>query len=80
MTGDVVLETLRKIVADSHIEVPEINADSRFADLEIDSLVLLELSVVLERTCGVKIFEDELVEAGTVRAVMALLEERSAVG
>ncbi|WP_369356788.1 acyl carrier protein [Streptomyces sp. cg2] len=56
-------------------EVDEgITATTKFTDLELDSLIMLELSVVLERTYGVRIPEDELLDAGNVAGVASLIE------
>ncbi|MET7801228.1 acyl carrier protein [Streptomyces decoyicus] len=44
-----------------------------FTDLDLDSLVLVELAVILSRTYGVPVDESELAEAGTVDEVVALL-------
>ncbi|WP_330301272.1 phosphopantetheine-binding protein [Streptomyces sp. NBC_00503] len=54
----------------------EITASTSFAELELDSLVLLELSVLLEQKYRVRIPEDELVEADNVNAVVAIVDHR----
>jgi acyl carrier protein len=40
---------------------------------------MLELSVIIERKYGIKIAEDELVEAGSVTGVVVLMESRGSV-
>ncbi|MEU9069057.1 phosphopantetheine-binding protein [Streptomyces sp. NPDC048109] len=55
----------------------DITGTTAFADLELDSLVLLELSVLLEKQFGVHIPEDELADAGTVEAVADLVSTRA---
>jgi acyl carrier protein len=55
----------------------DITGTTAFADLELDSLVLLELSVLLEKQYGVHIPEDELADAGTVAAVADLVSSRT---
>jgi acyl carrier protein len=52
----------------------EITPTTGFSDIDIDSLVMLELSVILEREYGKRIPEDELMEAGNADAIAALLE------
>jgi len=50
-----------------------ITADTTFDSLEVDSLVLVELAVILERTYGVRIEDSELAAAGTVGAAAAVV-------
>jgi acyl carrier protein len=51
----------------------DITPTTPFAELDMDSLVLVELAVILSRTYGVPVDESELAEAGTVDEVVALL-------
>jgi acyl carrier protein len=51
----------------------DITPTTPFSDLDLDSLVLVELAVILSRTYGVPVDESELAEAGTVDEVVALL-------
>lgn len=60
----------------SKLALGEITASTSFAELELDSLVLLELSVLLEQKYRVRIPEDELVEADNVNAVVAIVDHR----
>lgn len=47
-------------------------------DIELDSLAVVELSIMLEAEFGIKITDDELLEADTVGDMVALMEERGA--
>ncbi|MFC9454169.1 acyl carrier protein [Streptomyces sp. NPDC056983] len=51
----------------------DITPTTPFTDLDLDSLVLVELAVILSRTYRVPVDEAELAEAGTVDDVVALL-------
>ncbi|MFY1634212.1 acyl carrier protein [Solwaraspora sp. WMMB335] len=64
----------RKFQLDRAALVPE----ATFQDLELDSLDMVELSLVIEKELGVAISDDELIQAGTVGAVRDLAESRSA--
>ena len=50
-----------------------VSPTSRFAELEIDSLILLELSVMLEQKFGARLDEDTLADAGSIDAVARLV-------
>ena len=50
-----------------------VSPTSRFTELEIDSLILLELSVMLEQRFDVRLDEDVLSEAGSIDAVAGLV-------
>jgi len=47
-------------------------------DIELDSLAVVELSIMLEAEFGLQVTDDELLEAENVGAMVALLEERGA--
>ncbi|MFI9269344.1 acyl carrier protein [Kitasatospora sp. NPDC052896] len=51
-----------------------ITPSTGFFEIELDSLVMLELSVILESEYGIRIPEDDLLAAGSADAVAALLE------
>ncbi|WP_035791735.1 acyl carrier protein [Kitasatospora mediocidica] len=53
----------------------EITASTAFADLDLDSLVMLELSVLLEQKLGARLTDEQLIEAGSVNAIAALLHD-----
>lgn len=50
-----------------------ITPETPFAELELDSLVMLELSVQLEQRYGAHIPEEDLVDAGSIGAVVPLI-------
>ncbi|MDG6106918.1 hypothetical protein Daura_28300 [Dactylosporangium aurantiacum] len=54
-------------------------ADTPFTDLDLDSLVLLELATQLKRDHGVNLTEDDLLVAGTPERVAALVGDRAPV-
>ncbi|HEX5568114.1 MAG TPA: acyl carrier protein [Streptomyces sp.] len=75
-------EELRELIAEV-LELPadEITDDARFKeDLEVDSLISLELAVRLEERYGVKVDEEAIAELGSFRKVSELVRERLATG
>ncbi|MDT0541990.1 MULTISPECIES: phosphopantetheine-binding protein [Streptomyces] len=54
--------------------VPEATRD----DVELDSLAVVELSLVLDKEFGIVVSDDELLEMPTIGDMARLLEERSA--
>ncbi|WP_405791536.1 acyl carrier protein [Streptomyces sp. NBC_01506] len=63
----------------TNFEVPAgTTAHSDFADLDLDSLVLIELAVVLRKQYGVEVAEHELATAGTAAKVAELLSAKGA--
>jgi acyl carrier protein len=74
------LDELRAIVADVlDVEPAEVTDEADFvADLRLDSLIALEVTVALERRYGVRIDEDEIGELTTLGAVHALLGRKLA--
>lgn len=69
-------EDLRELIADI-IDVPvaEIGDDVHFVeDLEVDSLMALEITVRLEKRYGVKLADTELAEVTTLRGTYDLLD------
>ena len=56
-----------------------IAADAPFSDLEIDSLALLELSVLLEQEYGVRLSEEDILEANSAERVTGLMESARTV-
>ncbi|MCX5236674.1 acyl carrier protein [Streptomyces prunicolor] len=53
-----------------------ITASTPFSDLELDSLVMVELSVILQRQYGVLVPEEELADARDVNDIVSLMEDR----
>ncbi|OKI02372.1 hypothetical protein A6A06_15115 [Streptomyces sp. CB02923] len=72
-------EHLREIlVGKLHIAPEHITVDATHDDIELDSLALVELSLVLAKELGVHVSDDELARTPTVAAIVHLIEERSA--
>lgn len=70
-------EELRAAVATTlDVDVSEVTDHAHFVeDLEVDSLMALEIAVNLEKKYGVKIGEDDLADVTTLDRTHALLEE-----
>ncbi|MEU5366061.1 acyl carrier protein [Streptomyces sp. NPDC005925] len=70
------VEELRAVVAGAlELPVEEVTDDARFKeDLEVDSLISLEIAVRIEERYGVKIDESQLTELGKFRLVRELVE------
>jgi acyl carrier protein len=74
-----VFETLKNILVDKlKISGDQIVAEATKEDIELDSLAVVELSLVLEKELGLKISDDELMELDTVGEIVALMEARAA--
>lgn len=73
------LEELRSVVADViDIEPESLTDTARFVDdLHVDSLIALELAVVLQRRYGVTIAESEVVNLRTLPDVQVLLAAKT---
>lgn len=68
-------DALRELVADV-LDIPAemITDDAHFAhDLEVDSLMALELTVIMERTYGVKLEESQLKKITSLASAHSLL-------
>ncbi|MFF1650723.1 acyl carrier protein [Streptomyces sp. NPDC058240] len=68
-------EELRAVVAQVlDVEVSEVTDDAKFVDdLEVDSLMALEVVVVLEKKYGIKLPESELKRIVTLQSAYDLL-------
>lgn len=68
-------EELRSMVAQVlDVDVAEVTDDARFVDdLEVDSLLALEIVVVLEKKYGVRLPESELRQIVTLQSAYDLL-------
>ncbi len=63
-----------KLKVDPELVVPEATRE----DVELDSLAIVELSLLLEKELALAISDDELLEAATVGEIAELMEARSA--
>ncbi|MDT0464461.1 acyl carrier protein [Streptomyces gibsoniae] len=74
-------EILKEMLVSKLKVAPEsVVPDATREDIELDSLAVVELSLVLEKELGLEIRDDELLEAATVGDMARLMEERSAGG
>jgi acyl carrier protein len=73
-----VYETLKDILVSKLKVSPEqIMFESTKEDIELDSLAVVELSLVFETELGIHISDDELMDVSTVGDIVRLMEERS---
>ena len=73
---------MRRGVVTTAVEMLEVDGDRlddacSFSDLGVDSLALVELSMVLGKEHGLHISDDELFDRETVGDIVALMEERA---
>jgi acyl carrier protein len=61
------------------VEEGDISVDVTFAELDLDSLDLVEFALGAEETFGVSISDDEAEELRTIGDAVALLESKTAV-
>lgn len=66
------------LVGPLKVELKKITPEATLNDLGLDSLAVVELSLVLEKDLGVKITDDELMDAPTIGAVADLIRARGA--
>jgi acyl carrier protein len=72
-------ELLKTImVEDLKLDPAEVTPDATREDAGLDSLAVVELSMVLSRRLGVDIPDDELLELKTVADIAQLIEQRTA--
>ncbi|MFJ9343576.1 acyl carrier protein [Streptomyces sp. NPDC101733] len=73
------LEMLKEILSNKLKVSPDaITPEATREDIELDSLAVVELSLLLESELGLEISDDELLEAETVADMVRLMEARSA--
>jgi acyl carrier protein len=58
------------------LDVDGVRPDATREDAGLDSLAVVELSMVLSRHHGIEITDDELLELDTVAEIVALMEQR----
>ncbi|MFE0043482.1 acyl carrier protein [Streptomyces albireticuli] len=72
-------EDIKEILVDKLKVTPEqVTPDATWEDIELDSLAMVELSLMLEQEFGLEIGDDELLRSPTISDMLTLLEERSA--
>jgi acyl carrier protein len=81
-TREVDVEELRELIADViDVDVAEVSDDASFAEeLEVDSLLALEIVVRLEKRYGVKMADDELSSVRSLRTTRDLLARKMVAG
>ncbi|MFD4528578.1 phosphopantetheine-binding protein [Streptomyces sp. NPDC058470] len=73
------LEQLKEILSTKLKVSPEsITPEATREDIELDSLAVVELSLLLKSELDLDISDDDLLEAATVADMVRLMEERSA--
>ncbi|MEU1662125.1 phosphopantetheine-binding protein [Streptomyces sparsogenes] len=72
-------DTLKEILVNKLKVTPEqVTPEATRDDVELDSLAVVELSLVLDKEFNIAISDDELLEAPTIGDMARLMEERSA--
>lgn len=72
---ELIIDTL---VTKFHVSPRGVTAGSTFESLQLDSLVLVELEVILGTRFGVEIRDGELLDERTIGGAAALIEARRA--
>jgi acyl carrier protein len=71
-------ETLKKILVEKlKVSPDQVTPEATKEDVELDSLAVVELSLVLEKELNITISDDELLEVPTIGEIAALMEQRS---
>lgn len=72
-------EQFKSLLVDKLKVSPDlITPEATREDIELDSLAVVELSIMIEAEFGVSVSDDELLEAKTVGDMVALMESRGA--
>ncbi|EPH41019.1 acyl carrier protein [Streptomyces aurantiacus] len=72
-------DTLKEIlVAMLKVSPEKITEDATCEEAELDSLAVVELSMLLEKDYGIKISDDELIEAETIGEMARMMTQRRA--
>jgi acyl carrier protein len=74
-----VFEQFKSLLVDKLKVSPDlITPEATGEDIELDSLAVVELSLMIETEFGVSVSDDELLEAKTVGDMVTLVESRGA--
>jgi histidinol-phosphate aminotransferase len=65
------------MIEDLRLDADKVSPDADCEDAGLDSLAIIELSMVLSRRLGVEITEDELLELATVADIAQFIEKRT---
>jgi acyl carrier protein len=71
-----VKQQLREIIAEiAEVDLEEVTDDALFVeDLEIDSLMAMEILIAIEKRFGIEVAEEKLLEFRTLRQVMDVVD------
>lgn len=76
--SDTMFETLKEILISKLKVSPEqITPQATPEDAELDSLAMVELSMLFQQQLGMTISDDELAEAKTLGDITRMMQERS---
>lgn len=67
---------LVKEVFSDYIDVDQLDLDSPFNSLNIDSLVLVELAIMLNERLSIVVVEFEIIQGNSIRRLIELCEGR----
>ena len=65
------------LVAKLKVAEDQVTPEATIEDIELDSLAMVELSLLIEQELGINISDDELSNAKTVDDITRLMSERS---
>ncbi|MEU2506628.1 acyl carrier protein [Streptomyces sp. NPDC007863] len=68
------------LVGNFGFEAEEVNPADTFSKLELDSLALVELTLVVQQEFGIKLSDDDLEADETLERAATVIESKLAVG
>jgi acyl carrier protein len=80
MAGEMYATVENVLVETFGVDGEKVSPEATFESLDLDSLDLVELTLLIEEETGVKIEDDEVESIRTVGDAVALIEEKSKVG
>ena len=85
MSSTITIDDLRRILAtcagaDESVDLTRDILDLAFEDLGYDSLALMETAAAIRQEFGVRIPDEKLVDLGTPRAMLGLLNDVATAG
>jgi acyl carrier protein len=74
---ETIVNQLAELLAENYaLPVKQLKPDTRFEELDLDSLVLIELTVILQTRWGVALADGELRPEQTIAELAALLNAK----